>query len=462
MTEHLLTILNNAPIPSKAERLFAVETAVVDMHWEGGDDALKKEYFSRLPELLSRAGVPDEFTQEAPRGGDQRMVDAGAFDKTIDIFREDRDWSGSGTEEDLREDVKRILFGSPTMHAGGSLANTFQAMVKSTIDGETIFDGKFRTATGRDDAGESFFNALCENGQVLQRRDFKTMLCHVVPVDGDRILIATPNGNVEAQNLISADNMITERQIEDIKSAGKIMIGGFTCFTPNGFDIYDRLASVFDKTQLQRPEFVMTAANQNVVNQEMVQEQIRKIQRIADTTIHANTGEFRRLLGMDDHWRHFTEAQFEYLSGHALEEAKQANSRYQEDKAEANMNAMRHAMQYASHIKADFGRETQYVVTNGSKATYQIALGHRESLSTAKVDRSKIISTVGAGDNHMAGYQIGKQLGLDNQSALALANTFAGAVIQSPLARLDDSAEFEHQGRKYGGPLAHALSLVVK
>ncbi len=60
---------------------------------------------------------------------------------------------------------------------------------------------------------------------------------------------------------------------------------------------YDRLASMFDKTQLSRPEFVMTAANQNVVNQEIVQRQIRKIQRIADTTIHANTGEFRRLLG---------------------------------------------------------------------------------------------------------------------------------------------------------------------
>ena len=450
-------IIANIKLPQTPVKVYAFETAVTDIHWDGGGDALKKEYFAKLPELLSKAGVPDQFIQEAPRGGDQRMVDADAFDKTIDIFRQGKRWDGLGTEKELRNEAKRIIFGKPTLHAGGSLANTFDAMVKSTIDGRPIFEGIFRTAAGNDAAGQAFADTFGASGDVLLSPDHKTMLCHVVPIDGDRILIATPNGDKEAQNLITADNMIKEQQIKGIKTADKIMIGGFTCFTPNGFYIYDCLASMFDQTQLRRPEFVMTAANQNVVNQEMVQKQIRKIQRITDTTIHANTGEFRRLLGMDDHWRHFTEGRFENFSGHALEEKKQADSRYKEDKLEANMNAMRHAMQYASHIKADFGRSTQYIVTNGSKATYQIALGHRESLPTDKVAGSKIVSTVGAGDNHMAGYQIGKALGMTNESAMMLANRFAAAVIQSPLARLDENAEVTIGDRVLKGAIAHAF-----
>ena len=445
-------IIATIELPKAPVKVCAFETAVTDIHWEGGDDALKKEYFSRLPELLSQAGVPDQFIQEAPRGGDQRMVEAEVFDKTIQAFMSDNyQVQNSST-------LRRIIFGKPTLHAGGSLANTFDAMVKSTIDEQPIFEGVFRSAAGNDEAGRAFADQFGKSGDVLMSPDHKTMLCHVVPIGGDRILIATPHGDQEAQNLISADNMIGERQVEAIKGADKIMIGGFTCFTPNGFDIYDRLAGMFEKTQLRRPEFVMTAANQKVVDQETVQQQIRKIQRIADTTIHANTGEFRRLLGMDDHWRHFTEGRFENLSGHALEEKKQEDSRYQLQKERANLNAIQHGEHFASAMRSDYGRQTQYIVTNGSKATYRISENNSERADTQKIDGSKIVSTVGAGDNHMAGYQVGKALGITNQSAMMLANRFAAAVIQSPLARLDGDAEVKVGNRVLRGPIAHALS----
>jgi sugar/nucleoside kinase (ribokinase family) len=333
------------------------------------------------------------------------------------------------------------------------LANTFHALVTSTIDGQPIFDGMFQTAVGDDQAGVTFEQSFAVNDHMHRVDGYKTMVCNVVPIGGDRILITTPNGEHEAQNLVSEKLIIDS----DVAQADKIMIGGFTCFTPNGFGVYDRLASIFENTQLQRPEFIMTAAAQGVVDQDHVQKQIRRIQRTANTTIHANTGEFRRLMGMDDQWRHFTEGRFENLSGHILEDAKGSDSRYQMDKDQANMDAVRHAMQFSGYLHMASARNAQYVVTNGSKATYQISNNDREKLDTAKVNKSKIVSTVGAGDNHMAGYQIGKALGLTTQNALALANKFAAAVIQSPLARLDADAETVVNGRTLRGPIAHAF-----
>ncbi len=169
-------IIANIKLPQAPVKVYAFETAVTDIHWDGGDDALKKEYFARLPELLSKAGVPDQFIQEAPRGGDQRMVDADTFEKTIDIFRQGKRWDGLGTEKAWRNEAKWVMFGKPTMHAGGSLANTFDAMVKSTIDGQPIFDGKFRTAAGNDDAGRAFSNTFRGSGDVLLSPGHKTMV----------------------------------------------------------------------------------------------------------------------------------------------------------------------------------------------------------------------------------------------------------------------------------------------
>ncbi|PCI01718.1 MAG: hypothetical protein COB76_00735, partial [Alphaproteobacteria bacterium] len=90
------------------------------------------------------------------------------------------------------------------------------------------------------------------------------------------------------------------------------------------------------------------------------------------------------------------------------------------------------AKNYDKHSK-----NLSFVITDGSKKSYNIDKIIDNSHYTPRVDVSKIQSTVGAGDNHMAGWQIAQAGGGNITDHFKTANTLAAQIIQSPLARLD-------------------------
>jgi hypothetical protein len=118
----LQNALGNIKTPKQPTTLYAIETAVTDIHWEGGDDALKKEFFSRLPELLRYVSYPEQQIEDAPRGGDIRMIDADIFEQVLNAFPRVGEiksrYISSSSGNTLVEHLQTDMFGTPTYHAG--------------------------------------------------------------------------------------------------------------------------------------------------------------------------------------------------------------------------------------------------------------------------------------------------------------------------------------------------------
>lgn len=441
--------------PTTTKTLYAIETAVVDLHYAGGDDALKSDYFSSLPRLLSTAN-PKESMKEAPRPGDMRMIARQDFDKTLESFAKEKGLTGNPSLQ---------IFGDFSAHAGGSLANTFDSMIHSRVEDQAIFDGVFETCVGSDGVAFAFEKPFEGHSSITSIQDplfVKTMTSHIVPINGDRIMITTPNGDNDAQNFISPKTI----NAKAVKAADRVMIGGYLNFRApyDAEQIYETIMRYAHEGQ-KDPHFVLTAAAQAVAEMNHVRKKFNLIACQFNTTIHANTGEFRRLLNADTDWRKHTSEEFKHLDGSELEAAKKEHANYQEMKRLANHLALQAGVHYCDVIHRDTGRELDYVVTNGAKEAYHVTRRGVVSVETPKVDKDKIISTVGAGDNHMAGFQLGVALGLSIKDCFAMANMFAAKIIQSPLARLDPNTSCNAFGMtckeatvtNVSGPLAHVL-----
>ena len=82
---------------------------------------------------------------------------------------------------------------------------------------------------------------------------------------------------------------------------------------------------------------------------------MKEASKHAPISIHANTGEFRRLLDNDEEWRVEAEAEFREkgLQGRELEAAKKGSKDYRAAKTAANVDSVQKAMR-------EFGADAKY------------------------------------------------------------------------------------------------------
>lgn len=437
----------------------AMETAVVDWQYpeQGGLDGLKRQFFANLGEMITAGGGTPLFG-ENPRGGDMRLVFAEDLDNALVAFAAHHPGVfGDGPGEmDAREAglfVRDVMFGTPQASAGGSLANSFDALVHARVDGTPVISGIFATAAGLGASGDVFCTSL-ENS-INSARGGRQLECHVFPIDGDRIMLTTPSRTEPAEALITPA-LLGPGMIEN---ADRVMLGGFLYYTPHFNAIYDHvLDRIAALEQIKRPTLVVTAAAQGIAAQDDYRAKIKRAVHTADTVVHANTGEFRRLLDMDTQWRLPYDPAFEGLTGQVLEKAKKEHAPYQAAKAQANQIAISAAHIQALTVKQDTGHDLRYVVTDGPRSIYVVSADGCETFTPHAVPRKAIVSTVGAGDNFAAGFQFGDLFDMPHAVSASLGSDFAGAIIQSPAARLAASHTHELAGNLRGVTLGGALA----
>jgi sugar/nucleoside kinase (ribokinase family) len=427
------------------KKFVAVENSVVDLqyHRNQGDEALQKKFFKTLKENIEKAGHEAPFA-ENPRAGDALLISAEVFDDACIEFGRENGLFGSSHRvqgaEDMALYVRDMVFGYHDSVSGGSLANTFHTMQMAKLDGEALIDGTFVTCVGDDRYGKIFADDM--KGHIKADKIGRQMVCHVFPAGGDRILIATPAADNPAEKNISAE-LVQDEITADID---RVAVGGFLYFTGRYEEVIESILNKAEQLGDDAPTLVLTAASQIVSASEGFRAEFNRAARRMDTIVHANTGEFRRLLDMDTEWRKPFEKDFAGLTGHDLEEAKDAHSAYQAAKQEANRAALLAALELAHGIKGVHGRDLKFVVTNGSKGIFTVntrdgvGIEGVSSFKPAKVDKASIVNTVGAGDNFAAGYQLGDLSGFPSKSAVKLGAEMAASVIQIPEARLSDTA----------------------
>ena len=432
-------------------KVVAMETSVVDLHYpkDGGNDALKHAFISALPRLVKEAGVQAQaFVKDAPRKGDMVTVSAEALDAICTLFAQQQ---GMATQEP--EAVRKFLFGAPVPHAGGSLANTFDAMIYSEIDGKKIFDGTFVCTAGKDAAGAYFAQSF--DGHVAAFAHGRQMVSHIIPIDGDRIMITAPSFAESSDEYCYADDLKDDPKLaKALAEADVVMVGGYLEYAGN---LRRVLGAATDAVKMRAPEdnvrFVFTLAAQGIA------EKVTKtvLQPVGNMVVHGNTGEFRRHNETDHDWRQrfagaFVDKDGNPLMGREEETAKNANADYINAKQAANDSASAEAHNRA---KALTDASVAYVVTNGGRPARVVTGQAITMLPNTMIDKAKIKSTVGAGDNHVAGYWVGKALGMDEAGCLSMAGAFARAVIQIPEARLPRDAVYTSKsGRVFRGPIA--------
>lgn len=444
----------------KTPFVVAIETAVVDYNYPAvsAHEELKNAFISTLPRLIEETGhTADTPITEAPRKGDMIMISAETLDDVLVHFANSTADFPEGyfpghtaSQRENADSARTILFGTPTPHAGGSLANSFDAMIYSKVNGEALYDGVFVTAVGDDEAGEYFEKSF--EGHIVAAKGGRGMVSHIIPVDGDRIMLTAPSFANPADKYFDLPNQLSPELLE---KADMIMIGGYLFFAgqlDNAIKITDENAKVGNnKTR------IITLASQLIAQSNPLQEKFYdQLLNFEKTVIHANTGEFRRNLGLDDDWRKrfdadFVDSEGNPLQGRDAEIAKNQHADYQNAKQAANMVASIEAERLADEDYGSIG----FVVTNGSAPARSINEDGILLRSGDKLEKAKIQSTVGAGDNHVAGYWVGKSLGMNESGCLDMANAFARCVIQIPEARLPREGKFvSPSGDLYEGPIA--------
>lgn len=453
--------------------ILGVETAVTDLIYRGGDEVLKQQFFDMLPSLLDESQPRKGLLNHAPRAGDNILIPAEAFEAALLLFGQQHGLiTQTGTDDTSHaaavKEVRTALFGAATMQAGGSLANSFDAMVHSTLNGESLVDGTFITAVGNDESGRAFEASLA--GHIKAVHGGKHFVAHIIPTGKDRIIIATPSAVAPCDRFLNAD-MLNDPAVLNA-GTDMVMLGGYLFYTPHFQAVFDTALSRIEALNIERKaegknpiKLVLTCAAQAVAAHPDFRAMMHRAACTTDTIIHANTGEFRRLLDLDTEWRKPFDAEWEGLEGAALESAKKGHEAYQAAKADANQVAIHRAEVIANMQARPTGdlpghRTTrlQFVVTNGARGIYVVDADEHREYETAKIDPASIVNTVGAGDNFAGGYELGVALGRPEAQSIELAKSFAAAVIQQDPPRLAAtlSCDYSSTGKtlQAGGALA--------
>ncbi|MGH1398814.1 MAG: hypothetical protein ACRBCT_06325 [Alphaproteobacteria bacterium] len=445
--------------PSSPKKVVAVETSVVDLLYpvQHDDAGLKHNFISHLPTLAQQVGF--EGIDSAPRKGDMVMVSAEALDQMLVTFSDQMREEGvssfdginaAATLSEKADAVRSVLFGDPSMHSGGSLANSFDAMVYSAVNDVPVYDGKFVCMTGADSAG-SYFGKSFE-GRIATKASGRQMVSHIIPVDGDRIMLTTPSFAESPDQNFDVD--LFARTLEEEKPE-LIMVGGYLHFaSPRTLKDVIKVADDYRAAAQQPPTLAFTLANQ-LIAKETNLPMFRS--DAGPLVIHGNTGEFRRFLDMDDEWRepfnhYFRKGKDEELEGRDLELVKNQLVDYQNAKQWANKEAAIKAYKSAQE------RDVSFVVTNSVRPAFTVNAKGIMERPTPELS-VPLKNTVGAGDNFVGGYWVGKVFGRDELLSISTGQDFSRAVIVQDEARLDRLSGFSNAKGRMSGPIAKALEL---
>ena len=437
--------------PTQTPNILAMETSVTDRVYEadGGNEELKAKFFSNLKSLIPPKEDGEDTFQDNPRAGDNIMVFAEDFDHALVKFASehqlinDKNIDFSDTEKltALAEKASIALFGNYTLEAGGSLANTFDAMVHSRINDKPLINGTFITAVGEGEPAQVFLDSL-EGHVAAAQGQHRHMAAHVVPMGKDRIIVATPSLTNDSSQKLTAD-LLTSEHLN--ANTDMVMLGGYMMYTTHGKEVFNHALERIEALNEERKEqgkpsikLVLTAAAHPIAENPDFIDIFKRATKTTDVIVHANTGEFRRLHSNDDAWRKPHNTKWDGMTSHEEEDAKKADQAYQEDKQAANDDTIEN---FAVPMAQNSKHKLSFVVTNGSKSTYHINDEGYRRIDTDKLDKKHIVNTVGAGDSFAAGWELGEALNLKTNPKLVLASTFARTAIQQDKARLNANEE---------------------
>ncbi|MEM9469727.1 MAG: PfkB family carbohydrate kinase [Pseudomonadota bacterium] len=450
--------------PQSPQKVVAVETSVVDLLYptQHDDAGLKHLFISQLPDLAKQ--VEFEGIEAAPRKGDMVMVSAEALDEMLVAFCDKVSNEGVSSfasikdEQDAQkkaEGVRRVLFGEPTMHAGGSLANSFDAMVYSQISGVATYDGKFVCMTGADETGRFFIDSF--SGHIASKSSGRQMVSHIIPVDGDRIMLTAPSFADSPDS-----NFDTGRFSKTLneEKPDLIMVGGYLQFAKPGTltDVIE-IAEEYRRSVQKTPTLAFTLASQ-IIADALDLDTFDK--NNGPLVIHGNTGEFRRFMGMDNDWRepfehYFRTGKDAELQGRELELVKTQLYTYQDAKQRANEEASIAAFEMAQE------RDVSFVITNSTRPAFVVSSDGIFKRPTPPLGQGrKVRNTVGAGDNFVGGFWVGQQVMDSVLGSIAMGQMFSKAVVVQDEARLKRDAtdvSVEECNSRLTGPLAHASGM---
>ena len=281
--------------------IVAVETSVTDYYYDKAS----------INEVLCNAFLTFHNPQRPPRAAVNLLVDVALWGAQLRAFAELHSLPvGEGSPEEQAQRVQEIIFGKPrAVKAGGALGNTVDTLFNATIDGISLADGVFVTTVGEGPAGEAFTISLADKLIMPEPRGHQ-MEAHIFPLHEDRI-IATQTSFTNA-----ASNHMSPVQLDDAgigPDTKMVMLGGYMFYTglygPFLEKILEKVAAVSPHPE-QRPAIVLTPAAQPIAESPVLHEALKRASLTAPLVVPANTGEFRRLMGLDMEWRKPHEAKW--------------------------------------------------------------------------------------------------------------------------------------------------------
>lgn len=412
-------------------------------------------FLSNLPSLLDE-GLLDM----APRAGDAILITIEDLEIAANRYLQQSGITDVKNNFNGTPSIERIL-GRYEIDAGGSLANTVAALAHSNYYvgsmGAPLLKASYVSVSDEGPAGKSFADSM-PHGVVTGSEYGQCLRVHVVPFQGDRIMIASPSKEKATDHYDISPHLESEISVD----TDMVMFEGFLAFGQHFENIAAKTLELIETTNVERAaqslppiHLIITAASQPISNMDNYREFVRKAIQTTDVTVHANTGEFRRLLDDDLAWRNqYNEANnhpFEGLDGSELQNAKDNVDGYREAKTAANIHTIE---EVAIPSSSQSQHNVRFVVTDGGNPAYVVSNDNYITHIPAALDKSQIVNKVGAGDAFMAGFWAGQLLGFDNEKSMQSAGIFAHAAIKQQGARLSPDLVHTVSQRNMSGPVA--------
>ena len=404
-------------------KTFAILNCVVDHLYDakGVNEATMEDFLKALPKAMGQPSM------ETPRAGDtillsQSQLNAAACDAL-------------GLSDEFNAAALEQIFGAPRLAPGGSLANTIATIASSQKGGMSISDTTILTILDEGEAGNVFKSSYPDGVVLSDAVDGECLTVHVVPYDGDRSQFPTFS-DTNASTISLSPHIFSHVKTGEYDT---VMFEGFMSDSPNFESDYKTLLTAIGAANMQREmmgqeptHLVITAGAQHVCNNPAFREFVKEASTLTNVSVHANTGEFRRLMDNDEQWRVDAQKDFVGLDGRDLEKAKRGSPEYRAAKSAANIDSIHKAM---NELGTDNEFDLEFVVTDGPNTGYVINNDHYIEFTPDTLDPTTIVNKVGAGDAFMAFYRLGRQLGLSQEDSMRAGGIGATHTLQQEEAR---------------------------
>lgn len=425
----------------KKHKTFAILNCVVDQLYDadGVNHDNMEAFLKSLPSVLGHTGM------ETPRAGDTILLSQSHLKEAAS--------RALGIQDEFNAAALKDIFGTPKLAPGGSLANTIATIAASQKGGKALSETRVLSILDDGEAGQVFKNSYPDGVVLEDVVDGECLTVHVVPYDGDRSQFPTfSDTNASTKGL--STHIFGHLQKGEYDT---VMFEGFMSDSPNFESDYKTLLTAIGAANMQREmmgleptHLVITAGAQHVCNNPAFREFVKEATKLTRVSVHANTGEFRRLIDNDEQWRVNAQKDFVGLEGRDLEKAKRGSTEYRAAKSAANIDSIQKVM---SEWGADTDFDLELVVTDGPNPGYVVNNDHYIEVTPEPLDPATIVNKVGAGDAFMAFYRLARQLGLSQDKSMKAGGIGATHTLQQEEARptVEDHSIIDWHG--YEGPV---------